>query len=516
MKRLLLFTAILCGTAHAQFIQQLMQPAPVTALTAPTMVQVVGCPGVATAIKCTISATTAGNTAYLAGLGSSSVCSSATMGVGGSVVDTFLLWQTLQISGSDNQGIFIARNISAGNTEVDLNCTGANSGAFFLEYSPSAGNVVAADVIGMAGGTSGTPSATTVNPVGLATGEVIGTMFDNSAFHALTAGTGYTMQKKINDSGGTSKSNCTTTCLAGVETNTVKTSLSGTQTATMTGPTGSDNRNMSVVALFNTPAQDPADTIINFEGCSDGVAPTVSCLNTSTFGVPGVWSSLSPTNMTASIGAQMTLVNSHQIGATAYTGSGSLGLRYATGTPFIGYRFTFYVGHPSVSMLYAIQTSLPQNCTNLDAYSLEEIENSTGADFYMGQLQCNGSAIHLFQECGTGTGSQNYAFASNTKFYIYNKAVNNAGTSSMMLFDSTGAQVGTTSTCTAVAGTNNFTRINFGITGAESEHTGSNIDIDNMLISYGGASLSAYLHDGTIKDPVMQKILHTIEMAEGM
>lgn len=282
---------LLAVMAYAQRVIFIIQDSGTPpSLIAPTLVQVVGCGGVAGSITCTPSAVGGGNTAVVIGLGNSSTCTTAT-GTGYS----FLLWQTVVVSGSNHHSVFIARNITAGSTTVTLNCTGTNSGAVFYEFSPQSGDVVAGDVIGSATGTGGTPSVSTTNSVGVAVEEVVASLYDNANFRTLSAGSGYTVQKRVNDS--SHSANCTTTCLIASEDNNTKTGLSGTQTGSITG-VSSDAWNMSIVGLANTPAQSGADTFINFEGTTNTVNPTTSALNTSTFGIPCVW--------TASAGAHFT------------------------------------------------------------------------------------------------------------------------------------------------------------------------------------------------------------------
>ena len=561
LKRLAIVLLLSAPGWGQQILTQIAQSTPPISLVAPTLVQKVGCGGVSGSITCTIASTASGDSLLVEGSGNNSNCTSATASGA-----TFLMWQNVSLGGTNDKSILFARNVSSGITTITLNCTGTNSGAVVYEWSAPAGEQVAIDAIGSATGTGGTPSVTTIEPVNSSAEAVVASIYDNANFRTLTAGTGYTMQQRVNNS--SHASNCTTTCLIGSATQNTTTGLTGTQTGSITG-ISTDNWNMAITGLAVTSTQDVADTYITFEGLSNTVSPTVAQLKASTFGVPGTWAQPTSANFTGATGSQGTTTPAaHQVGASSLTGSGSLGLAYATGTVNKDLTWTPPLPTTNFSWIGQFKTSLPQNDTNLNAYTLTQINENAAADYLAPQIQANGSALHMLPECESLTGSGSVAIATNTLYYFavttapgavqgvsvasfagtsgtltftnsatntftsgqsiglsgfsapntglngqtvtvlsagltsttFEAAVTGSGYSSgagkaagfhtITVYDSTGAQVGSTTTCLAEPQTVSWTLLTFGVNGNEAESSGSVISFDNVRISLTGKTLT--------------------------
>src|ERR1700722_1523610 len=183
---------------------------------APTLVHVLGCSGTSTPDTCAITAATAGDTLVDIAVANGGTCTSVTS----TPSNTFQLWGN-SITGSNRHSIFVARNVAASTTSLVATCAGASSFVSQMVYEVScpATTTAAGDVAGFTTGSGGTPTFTTVNPVGSSAEEVIGSIFDNSNFRTWVAGSGYTLQATVNASGATH--------LGATVDNNVKTGLSG-------------------------------------------------------------------------------------------------------------------------------------------------------------------------------------------------------------------------------------------------------------------------------------------------
>lgn len=471
---LLLFAPL----GHAQMLQTITNAVTNVGITPPSLVQAKGCSGTSTPNTCTLASNmTAGNLAVVVAVANGGTCTSVTS----TPSNTFQPWLVQTNGGSNRMTVFVARNVASGTNTLVATCTGATSFVSQMDYEYS--NATAADVAGSTTGTGGTPTFTTIQPVGSSVEAVIASIFDNSNFRTWAAGSGFTIQAQVNQSGAQ--------FLGASEDNNTKTGLSGTQSASITG-VSTDPWTGSIITVSNVAGtQDAADVNMDFEGLSNGVKPTVSALQNSNHGVPLIWSIGSSTVFTGATGSQGTSFPSgHLMGATNWTGSGSLGLAYATGTATNDLSGTFALSTPSVSWIGQFKTDIPQNDTNLNAYTLTQLNAASAVDYLAPQLQANGSSLVMALECKTGPGSGTIAISTNTLYYLSLLAVNNSGTHTMKIYDSTGSQVGSTINCTAEPGATAWTLITFGVNGAEPESGGHVISWDNVRISLTGATLA--------------------------
>lgn len=212
-----------------------------------------------------------------------------------------------------------------------------------------------------------------------------------------------------------------------------------------------------------------------------------------------------------------------------------------------------------------MKTSLPQNDTNTNAYTLNNLTDGGSNDYSIPQIQANGTKLVLAQECKSGAGSSTVDLGTNTLVQVsmiansgaaiasftgtsgtltftttttnpfvsgqglkltgftggntglnaqsvtvlsaglttttFEAAVTGSGyasgtgaataTHTMRVYNSSGTELtGSPSTCASVATATNFSHLDFGIDGAETESSGSVISEDNLIISYTGAALS--------------------------
>jgi len=481
-----------CSVAFAQHFPLFPLPAqlfpfpgnPGGATVLPAIVQVKSCSGSSTPINCSTTGNMmAGNVAVVETFSLGGNCTT----VSSTPSNTFQLWMQ-STSASNRRAVFVARNVASATNTFVVTCAGASSFVSTIIYELS--GVTAADVVGSASGTGGTPSIATITSVGTGTEEVIASIFDISNFVTWLAGSGYTIQGRVNQSGST--------WLGASEDNNTKTGLSGVQTATFTG-VGSDPWNGTIITLASTSTPDAADTYINFEGLSNTVKPTVAQLQASTYGVPGTWTIGGSSVFTGATASQGTTTPAaHQIGATSLTGSGSLGLAYSTGSATNDLKITFPTTYSNLSWIGQFKTSVPQNDTNLNGYTLTQINDTSGAgDYAAPQLQANGSSLVMAFECPSANGSGTISIATNTLYYLFVAASHGGGTDNLRIYDSSGTEITTAAsgtvapiTCSAKAGTQTWDHITFGVNGAEPESAGHVISFDNVRISYNGTALT--------------------------
>jgi len=397
--------------------------------------------------------------------------------------NTWILEATSAIE-SGYTSMLAANNVASGTNSIVVSCPSATLvGASAFEIS----NVNTVDVLGILASAANTAvSIPTNGAVGAATEYVMAGAVDWNNYNTWTHGTGYTIEEQNyqNDSTGT--------YTGAYEDINTKTGLSGVQTATMTksvnaGFTG------GIMTFSNSPAQGNANTFVDFEGLSNTVAPTAATMYASTHGIlPSYagWSITNPhTALTGSTSAQSpcTYFTSIQLGATLYTGSGSLGLLDTTSTAggdFVSYPIA--IPQSTVSIGYCVQFSIPQNDSAANAYSLVEIVKQGGADYVDTVVQPNGTSLNFgFEVAGEGhTGS--IAAATNTPYWITNLYVEN-GTHKMAVYNgTTGAQVGSTISVTDNGSSSLADTIQIGVTGSESSTAGKTIYFDNVEISFAG------------------------------
>ncbi len=429
---------------------------------------------------------TAGNVAVVVAVASNGTCTSVTS----TPSNTWQPWVFQSLSGSERITNFVARNVASGTNSLVVTCPGASSFVSAMVYELA--NVTAADVAGSIKGSGGTPSVSTIQPVGTSTEEVIASFYDNNNFVTWAAGIGYTIQAQVNQSGSQ--------FLGVSEDNNTKTGLSGTQTATITG-VGSDTWVGTVLTFASTPTPDAADIYITFEGLSNTVKPTLAQLTASAYGVPLTWVAPSSTVFTGATGSQGTTTPApHQVGATSFTGSGSLGLAYATGTVANDLTASFSIDPSDVSWIGQFKTSIPQNESASNAYTLTRLDNTSGdpqLDYIAPQIQATGSSLILALECPNADGSGTIAISTNTLYYIFVKASHGGGVDNMRVYDSSGVEITTPAsgtvapmTCTSKSGTTGWHTMEFGVNGLESETAGSVISWDNIRVSLQGTALT--------------------------
>ncbi len=419
----------------------------------------------------------AGNLAVVVAVANGGTCTTVTS----TPSNTFKAWLVQTDGASNRHTVFVARNVASGTNTFVATCSGASSFVSQMVYNYSI--ATAADVAGSATGTGGTPTFTTNLPVGSSSEAVIGSIFDNANFRNWVAGSGYTIQAEVNQSGSN--------FLGASEDNNTKTGLSGTQSASITG-VSTDVWTGSIITVSSVAGtQDAADINVDFEGLTDTVNPTVAALKSSTHGILLTWTASASAHFTGATGSQgATTPAAHLLGASSLTGSGSLGLAYSTGgTTTHDLTARWPVSSEHVSWIGQFKTSLPQNDTNGNAYSMLQVRD-VGSNSLMPQLQANGTKLVIALECTTGP-SGTIDMPSNTLRYVMIDAPDNGGTATMREYDSSGTEVsGSPVTCSTAAGVINWFGMDFGITGAEAESSGSVISWDNIRISLTGATLT--------------------------
>jgi hypothetical protein len=258
----------------------------------------------------------------------------------------------------------------------------------------------------------------------------------------------------------------------------------------------------AIVTLANAAAQGNANSFIDFEGLSNTVAPTVAQLTSSIHGpaggtsLPGFasWTVHNPgASLTGATAGQLhNLVTNQQVGATSYTGSGSLGFQYATGTAGDYIQWSLPLSVNTVSVGYWIETDIPQNESNTHAYSLGQLTQGA-SDAVNPQIQASGSALDIALECRFGPSGSTIPIATSTVYWLTMQGKTNPGActpgtncalDSLSLYNTSGVQVGSTITCSSESGNNPFASIEIGISGGESESAGHNIWTDDVEVNY--------------------------------
>ena len=425
----------------------------------------------------------------VANANSSTPNSVATTCAGGacSPANVFKTW-VYQASGI-RHSVFVARNITGGTDGLSVGFSSGTSYRSVAVYEVA--NATAADVVGVASGSCAgacAPSVSSFTPSGSTTAEVIASFWENADYRAWTPGTGYTTRASFNLNGSH---------LGISEDNNTKTGLSGTLTASVSTTTNlTASWRGSLLSVTNAAGtQDVADSYIDFSGLQDGVTPTSAQLDASVHGVPmASWVLTGVGTMTGSAASQLdTFPAPHLLGATNWTGGGSMGLKYNTTGSTAAYHITasFLRSTPVVSWIGQFSTDIPQNDTNANAYTITQLNDTgAGADYLAPQIQANGSALNMKLECKSGASAGSIPVATNTLYYVFVYGADNAGTNSMKMFNSSGSQVGSELTCTAQATAHNWSQIAPGLNGAEPQATGKVIKYDNIRISYTGETMT--------------------------
>lgn len=484
---------LFCGLTSAQFMVP-SSTAPVTAAAnaAPTTVQNTKCEGSSNPVSgCAFSvAPTAGNSLAFLTVSSGNPCTSVT-GAG----DTFNLWKDQRQPGTNptHVSVWFASSVGTSNS-FTVTCPSASNflGAAMWELHNPGSGTTTPDVVGGAIGSGTSISIPTTFSVGAVNEAVLCAAFQATNYTTYSAGGGYTQDNEFFSNSG---------FLGASEHKTTVTGLSGVQTCAMTA--GSGFFWSGAIATFsNSAAQGSANDLLGFEGLSNTVAPTVATLTASIYG-PGGGTSLSGFNqwvvtnthssLTGSTSAQLhNLVTSQQIGASSYDGSGSLGLQYATGTGGDSIQWAPPSAVNTASMGYWFKTDIPQNESVSNAYSLGQIVMGA-ADAVNPQIQASGSALSFKLECRFGPSGGSVSIATNTTYWVTVQAKTNGGACtegtncnlhSMAVYDTSGAQVGSTLTCSSKSGNNPITSFQVGISGAESESAGHNIWFDDVIFNY--------------------------------
>jgi hypothetical protein len=456
----------------------------------PALIQTNACTGASSPVTCTFTAQapTAGSTLVFMTFSNGSQCTSVT-GAG----DTFMLWQQQNQPGTNPNwaAVYVAENVGTSNS-FTITCPGSSSflGAGVYELA----NVNTADVTGGGIGSTTTMSVSTTFAVGSSTEYCVASMDQMTNFITIAAGAGYTLDAKYTFGAGNFVG-------ASEHINTV-TGLSGVQTATMTQNTA-NFYSAAIVCLSKSAAQGSANDLIDFEGLTNTVAPTVAALTSSIHGPaggatlsgPATWVVHNPgASITGSTSGQLhNLLTNQQIGATSYTGSGSLGFQYATGTAGDYIQWSLPQSVNTVSVGYWIKTDIPQNESVSNAYSLGQLLQGA-SDAVNPQIHdLSGSALTIGLECRFAGSAVNIPIATNTVYWLTMQGVTNAGActpgtncalDSLSIYDTTGAQVGSTATCSSESGNNPFVSVQIGISGGESQSAGHNIWIDDVEVNF--------------------------------
>jgi hypothetical protein len=155
------------------------------------------------------------------------------------------------------------------------------------------------------------------------------------------------------------------------------------------------------------------------------------------------------TVFTGDTGSELALVTPHLIGATSYQSGQTLGLAYNLIGGSTAYRlamiFPTGISYPTISYLMPFYTTIPQNDTNLNAYTLDQFNDTSATNEYVAaQLQSNGSALNMALECKSNSSSGTVPISTSTLYYLQVIATSGApvtsftGTTGTLTFTNSG------------------------------------------------------------------------------
>ncbi len=233
---------------------------------------------------------------------------------------------------------------------------------------------------------------------------------------------------------------------------------------------------------------------INYEGGSNGVAPTATTLASSikseTDGIKTI--TASGANETFCTSGQLhNLLTNITVNGSSLDGSGSLGLCYATDTGGAAHQatFSFAQTYANISFGWWFATTIPDadsasNRYSMDTFKSEDLASTTCNP----QIIPTGSALTMALETNVGDAPGSITFSSGTTYNIqFHYQVTGGNTvCTLAMYDTTGAQVGSTLSETLTGKTDPFQLLEVGISGAESESSGFLIKRDDMQISVYG------------------------------
>ena len=182
---------------------------------------------------------------------------------------------------------------------------------------------------------------------------------------------------------------------------------------------------------------------IDFEGTNTTV-PTTTTLSNAAKGLnvgagTAIWQvSNTHSSLTyATAGQLATFVNNIFVNGPSYSGTGSTGLQYLTGTGGDFILYTFGGSFSTVSTSYYFETDLPANDPNTNAYSLNNLNSATaGTDECNAQIVPTGSALTMSLESPTGAPSGTIPFTRVTPYQVQMKYSDAAGGCSLAMLAS--------------------------------------------------------------------------------
>jgi len=219
---------------------------------------------------------------------------------------------------------------------------------------------------------------------------------------------------------------------------------------------------------------------VPFEASTSGTTSTAALLNASTDFGNGTWTG-SVTAITFQSSAQESLITPIDVCGTQYTGSGSLGMQFqiASGTG-LAYTYTWTTLSNVASFGMWWQTSIAATDTNFYS-TVGLIGGAGGVDYMQGEEQGTGSQLQLHMETSTGNhGTINVS--RNTWYWITAQYVA-GGTHSLALYNTSGAQVGSTITA-AAAGNAAPIIFELGRTGSEAGAPSATYWYDSLKMDY--------------------------------
>jgi len=237
----------------------------------------------------------------------------------------------------------------------------------------------------------------------------------------------------------------------------------------------------------------PLTVYNNASGGTNGATPTTTTVgNSGAFVASGAWTvnnaNSDMTFATKTLNCQQgsSFIN----GATFTNSSSTLAYQFATGTGTDGVSFsTTGIGtYAKVTMAYCFETSIPQTDSNGNRYSLGSMESEDFADFCDPQIFPTGSALQLdLESSGGGASAGRINIATNTVYQIQMTYATASGGCQLSVYDTTGAQVGSTLTNTTLSGSHPLAFFGFaGTSGAEAESAGFNIWVGYVRIDFTG------------------------------
>lgn len=250
---------------------------------------------------------------------------------------------------------------------------------------------------------------------------------------------------------------------------------------------------------------EPLSMFIDMEGLTNGSAPTAAAMAASTRGIDinsSAWICQNTDSMlTGSTSGQLhNLLNSVWVNGTTYSGSGTLGFQVSTiaGSPTGADNCNLTIGAVnSMTVSYILETDIPQNETNGNQYSINQIGTTGGVGEQCNPfITANGSAISIKAEHHGGGSSNSIAIATNTIYFVQEQLI--SGTScTIRIWDTTNTELsGSPIICsTAAAGhqcvsdfsTGTPNQFEIGITGAELESAAHHIWTDDVKLDTTGS-----------------------------